>query len=104
MRFNALPFAVALILITALAVAAQDSAGSAKKKVNSANDLPRFSYPISSPPSVFLLADDATFNAFAEKVIHDVDSILSEYDIADKATLAPTLRSPPELRVAPKPE
>ncbi len=87
MRFNALPFAVALILITALVVAAQDSAGSAKKKVNSANDLPRFSYPISSPPSVFLLADDAAFNAFAEKVLHDIDSILSDYDIADKATL-----------------
>ena len=87
MRFNALPVAVALILSTALVLAAQDSAGSPKKKVNSANDLPRFSYPISSPPSVFLLADDATFNIFAEKVLHDVESILSDYDIADKATL-----------------
>ena len=87
MRFNALPLAVALILIPAVAVVAQDSAESAKKKVNSANDLPRFSYPISSPPSVLLMADDAAFNAFAEKVLRDVDLILSEYDIADKATL-----------------
>lgn len=87
MRFNAFPLAAALILIPAVAVLAQDSAEPAKKKVNSANDLPRFSYPISTPPSVLLMADDAAFNTFADKVLHDIDSILSEYDIADKATL-----------------
>jgi len=86
-RLNAIPLAVALILSPAVAVLAQDSAGANKKKVNSANDLPRFSYPISRPPSALLMADDATFNAFAAKVLHDVDSVLSEYDIADKATL-----------------
>jgi hypothetical protein len=86
-RLNALSIAIALILGPAAAVVAQDSGRIAKKKVNSANDLPRFSYPISGPPSVLLMADDAVFNAFAEKVLHDVDSVLSDYDIADKATL-----------------
>lgn len=60
---------------------------SPKKKVNSANDLPRFSYPVSIPPSALLLADNATFNAFAENVRHDVDSVLRDYAIDDKATL-----------------
>lgn len=69
------------------AVAAQDPASAGKKKVNSATDLPRFSYPVSSPPSVLIMADDATFNPLAQKVLHDVDSVLSDYDIADKATL-----------------
>jgi hypothetical protein len=86
-RFNAFPLAAALILIPAVAVLAQDSAEAAKKKVNSANDLPRFSYALSAPPSVLLMADDAAFHTFADAVIHDIDSILSEYDIADKATL-----------------
>jgi hypothetical protein len=86
-RFNAFPLAAALILIPAVAVLAQDSAEAAKKKVNSANDLPRFSYALSTPPSVLLMADDAAFHTFADAVIHDIDSILSEYDIADKATL-----------------
>jgi subtilisin family serine protease len=74
-------------LVLSHLVLAQETPGSAKKKVASANDLPRFSYPVSSPPSVLLMADDATFNTFALKVHHDIDSILNEYDIDDKATL-----------------
>ena len=77
---------LALVLLFSSA-AAQDSSSPVKKKVNSANDLPRFSYPVSSPPSVLLMSDDATFNAFAKKVLHDVDSVLNDYEIADKATL-----------------
>ena len=58
-----------------------------KQRITSANDLPRFSYPMDEAPSLFLLSDDATFNAFAEKVLHDVDAVLNHYDIQDKATL-----------------
>ena len=86
-RLSALALAAALIFAHTAVPAAQEPAPTAKKKVNSANDLPRFSYPVSSPPSVLLMADEATFNAFAEKVLQDVDSVLREYDIADKATL-----------------
>jgi len=58
-----------------------------KHKVATASDLPRFSYPVSVPPSTLLMADDESFNAFAQKVVKDVDSVLSDYDIEDKATL-----------------
>ncbi len=86
-RVSAVFLAAALMVGHVAAGAAQDSSSPAKKKVNSANDLPRFSYPISTPPSVLLMADEASFNAFARKVLHDIDSVLNEYDIPDKATL-----------------
>lgn len=86
-RVSALSLAAALIVCHVVALSAQESAGTAKKKVNSASDLPRFSYPISKPPSVFLTADDAAFNAFARQVLHDIESVLSDYEIADKSTL-----------------
>ena len=86
-RLSAICVAVALIVGHAVTAAPQDPAPSAKKKVNSAGDLPRFSYPVSSPPSVLLFSDDATFNPFAEKVLHDIDSLLNDYEIDDKATL-----------------
>lgn len=76
--------AAAFLLTSGLISSAQNTS---KKKVASADDLPRFSYPVSSPPSVMLMADDAAFNAFAQKVIGDIDSVLSSYDIEDKATL-----------------
>jgi subtilisin family serine protease len=82
-RFAFPALAAAFLLAPAIA-SAQDAA---KKKVASADDLPRFSYPVSGPPSVMLMADDATFNAFARRVAHDIDSVLRDYDIEDKATL-----------------
>jgi subtilisin family serine protease len=42
---------------------------------------------MNQPPSTFLLADDSTFNAFVANVLHDVESVLNNYDIEDKATL-----------------
>jgi len=58
-----------------------------KKKVASQSDLPRFTYPMTMPASELLQADKATFNAFADKVRTDLDSILRDYEISDKATL-----------------
>jgi subtilisin family serine protease len=86
LRLFALSLAGAFMATHCVMSAAQDAV-SPKKKVNSANDLPRFSYPVSTPPSTLLLADDATFNAFAKSVLRDVDSVLREYAIEDKATL-----------------
>ena len=71
-------------LLTPLFAAAQTPA---KQKITSANDMPRFSYAMDEAPSQFLMADDSTFNAFAKKVEHDIDSVLANYDIEDKATL-----------------
>jgi subtilisin family serine protease len=79
--------AAAILICPAFLLEAQAPANSPKHKVVTASDLPRFSYPVSVPPSSLLMADDATFNAFALKVAHDVDSVLSDYEIEDKATL-----------------
>jgi hypothetical protein len=87
MHVSALALAGVLMFAHTPAPAAQETAHAAKKKVNSANDLPRFSYPINKPPSVFLTADDAEFNAFARLVLRDIESVLSDYEIADKSTL-----------------
>ena len=74
-------------LVLFFAVNAGSGLGQAKKVVSTAADLPRFSYPLSEPASQFLGADDATFNAFADKVESDVNSVLSDYTITDKQTL-----------------
>ena len=74
----------AFVLASTLAASAQ---APAKKKVTSDADLPRFSYPLTGSASDLLQADDPTFNAFAAKVLADVDSVLTGYDIADKSTL-----------------
>ena len=58
-----------------------------KKKVASQADLPRFTYPLNVPASDLLQADLATFNIFAAKVRSDVDDVLRDYDITDKATM-----------------
>ena len=58
-----------------------------KKVVRSEADLPRFNYPIPGTATQLLTSDDTTFNAFAEKVRRDVDSVLNDYDIEDHATM-----------------
>ena len=58
-----------------------------KKVVRSEADLPRFNYPIPGTATQLLTSDDATFNAFAETVRRDVDSVLNDYDIEDHATM-----------------
>ncbi len=58
-----------------------------KKKVTSQADLPRFSYPLTGTASELVQADDTTFNAFAAKVRADLDGVLRDYEIDDKATL-----------------
>lgn len=78
------------ISVYALALVSLIGSGSVlaqtQKRINSAADLPRFNYPLSQPASQLLVADDATFNAFAAKVKNDVNSVLSGYTIEDAAT------------------
>ncbi len=66
--------------------------GVAKKIVKTDADLPRYSYPLAVAPSALVIADDATFNAFAAKVDADVRTTLDGYDIADKATMRQLLQ------------
>ncbi|HYL61638.1 MAG TPA: S8 family serine peptidase [Candidatus Methylomirabilis sp.] len=78
-------FALALLLFFLAPLAQGQSAH--KKKVNSEADLPRFTYPVAGSASALLQADSATFNKFAAPVRVDLESILRDYDIGDKATL-----------------
>jgi subtilisin family serine protease len=80
------------------AVTAQ-APGTAKKPVHSDADLPRFTYSISMPPSKFLVADDAAFKPFVQKVGTDVDSVLDGYDIQDKATLRKLLSGRRDVQI-----
>ncbi len=74
-------------LVLFCAVSTGFSLGQAKKTVNTAADLPRFSFPLDQPASALLKADDATFNVLAKKVQADVNSVLADYNISDKETL-----------------
>jgi hypothetical protein len=55
--------------------------------VNDESDLPWFTYPMSSRASELLQADVTIFNAFAAKVRTDLETILRDYEVADKATV-----------------
>lgn len=74
-----------ILLIGSLFAGSQSAAQ--KQKITSANDLPRLSFPVDDAPSNLLISDDARFNGFAQKVLQDVDGLLTKYDIEDKATL-----------------
>jgi hypothetical protein len=84
-RISAPPFVLACILMLLASVASAQSGGG-KRKVQNADDLPRFTYPVKGTASGLLQADAATFNQFTEKLRTDLESILRDYDIADKAT------------------
>ena len=71
---------------------------SAKKKVASQADLPRFSYPVAGSASDLLQADDATFNAFASKVRADLDALLRDYEIDDASTMRTLLATKLDLQ------
>jgi subtilisin family serine protease len=87
-----------LALILALLAPCSYAQTSTKKKVNSQDDLPRFTYPVKSSASELVQADDSVFNAFASKVRTDLDSILRDYDIADKATMRSLLHAKIDLQ------
>jgi subtilisin family serine protease len=76
-----------------LFVPSSNTQASGKKKVDSQDDLPRFSYPVKGSASELVEADDATFNAFASKVLSDLDGIFRDYEISDKATLRSLLNA-----------
>jgi subtilisin family serine protease len=85
-----------LLLLLAPAVNAQTTA---KKKVTNDSDLPRFTYPMTSPASAFLQSDSATFNTLAAKVKSDLDSVFRDYDIDDKSTLRTLLSAKLDLQI-----
>jgi len=59
----------------------------ARKVVKTQADLPRFNYQIAGTATELLQSNDATFGAFAAEVKADVDSVLTNYDVQDHASL-----------------
>jgi subtilisin family serine protease len=78
-------FARIVTIVLALAVAG-GAAAQERKRIDKAADLPRFSYAVDSKLDA-IVTNDAKFRAFAKDVRRDTESVLAQYDIADKATL-----------------
>ncbi|MEJ2086599.1 MAG: hypothetical protein P8Y44_13145, partial [Acidobacteriota bacterium] len=70
-----------VVVATSLPVAAAD-----KIKVESVDDLPRFTYEIDGTLAE-LLESDSEFSEFAARVRADVESVLAAYEIDDATTL-----------------
>lgn len=87
-RFFAITVAASVLVIPSQAQAAQaERSQTAKTVVRTQDDLPRYSYPVPTTATALLAADDATFNAWAAKVIENVDDTLARFDIQDHASL-----------------
>ena len=57
-----------------------------KEKINKLDDLPRYSYPITTTASE-LVQSEAAFAPFAARVRADIEGILDRYEIEDQTTL-----------------
>jgi subtilisin family serine protease len=62
------------------------AAAQGKKRIDKAADLPRFTYKLDSKIED-MVRDDAKFKPFAGELRRDLESVLAQYDIEDRATL-----------------
>jgi limonene-1,2-epoxide hydrolase len=85
-----------LIAGWALALAVMPTMAQEKKRVDKAADLPRFSYKVSASLED-TVRNDALFADFAKAYRRDAESVLTGYDIQDKATLRQILGSLAQL-------
>ena len=69
------------------------STAQTKTQIKGADDLPRFVYPVQGSASSLLQSDDTKFQAFAAPVDADLDGILANDEIADKATMRELLNA-----------
>lgn len=87
MRYCTVRIPLLLLGFSALGFQTVTATAQAKKQVNNASDLPRFTYPVRGSASELVQSDETTFNAFAGKVQADLDSVFRDYDVHDQATL-----------------
>jgi len=73
-----------LLLLLALSLTGPALAQT-KKRIEKAADLPRFTYQVDGKVED-LLTDDAKFATFAQQLRRDIDSVLTGYEIPDKAS------------------
>jgi subtilisin family serine protease len=74
-----------LVLFLAFLLAG-GAAAQGKKRIDKAADLPRFSYKLDGKIED-MIRDDAKFKPLAADVRRDLESVLAQYEIEDKATL-----------------
>ena len=74
----------AVCIAAAITVAVSSAQAQERKRVERAADLPRFSYPITGDVER-IVRDDAAFAAFASNLRRDIESVLAQYEIADKS-------------------
>ena len=73
-----------LILMLAATLAAGGAMAQTLKRVEKADDLPRFSYPMQGEIEA-VVRDPQKFAAFAQQRRKDVEGVLATYDIAESA-------------------
>ena len=86
-----------LVLFLAFLLAGSVAA-EGKKRIDKAADLPRFSYKLDGRIED-MVRDDAKFKPFAGEVRRDLESVLAQYDIEDKATLRQILSELAQLDI-----
>jgi subtilisin family serine protease len=76
-----------LTLVISSSLLSERIAAHPKKEVRSEADLPRMIYPMNGSVSSLLQSDSAAFAPLLEKAVADIHSLLTDYDIKDRATL-----------------
>ena len=85
-------FARLLLASLCVALSLPSAFAQDKKRIEKAADLPRFTYKVDGKLED-TVRDNAKFAAFAKEYRGNVESVLTQYDIADKATLRNLLSS-----------
>jgi subtilisin family serine protease len=80
-----------LILVVSSNLISEVIVAQSVKEVHSEADLPRMIYSMSGPVSSLLQSDPAAFAPLLEKAAADIHSLLTDYDIKDRATLISVL-------------
>jgi subtilisin family serine protease len=87
-RMNSLASVAIISLFTVFAATPFCLAQAAGRKVvKTQADLPRFNYQIAGTATDLLKSNDTTFGKFAAKVKADADSVLTNYDVQDHASM-----------------
>jgi subtilisin family serine protease len=81
-----MPIPARLLAACAALVAPLWLVGADKPRITSQDQLPRFSYPLNAKVTE-VLKGEAAYHALAEAVRMDLEKLLADYDIADRATL-----------------
>ena len=80
-----------LILVLSSSLLSAVAAEQPQKEVRSEADLPRTVYAIDGSVGRLLQAENAAFAPLLEKAVADIHSLLTDYDIKDRATLISVL-------------